>query len=61
MRKEDLEIIPNQQQLSSPLFPDARVYEEFRQSFREQISPILEDLAFRRAQSEYYSRLHLVY
>lgn len=56
--KELLEVIPQQKELSQPLFKSESEYQEFRRSYSEEIAPELEDLREARRQSEEQSKQH---
>jgi hypothetical protein len=57
---EVIELIPNQATLTQPLFPDAKGYAEFRESFMDQVIPELERLQEARRKSEQESRQRLL-
>jgi hypothetical protein len=55
---ELLEVIPGQAELSQPLFETEGEYQNFRQSYAEEIAPELEILREARRQSEEESKQH---
>ena len=56
--KEPLEVIPEQEEKSQPLFKSEREYQDFRRSYSEEITPELELLREARRQSEEQSKQH---
>ncbi len=55
-----LELIPNQEENSHPLFEDEEAYQKFRASYYEQIKPELDRQREARRLSEEDSRKHFV-
>jgi hypothetical protein len=55
---EPLEVIPEQKELSQPLFNSESEYQEFRRSYTEEVTPELELLREARRQSEEQSKQH---
>ena len=57
---EVIELIPNQAAVAQPLFPDAKAYAEFRESFMNEVIPEMERLQEARRKSEQESRERLL-
>ena len=57
---ETLELIPNENQIVQPLFPNAQVYAAFRESFMNEVIPQQEEWLEARRQSEEEARQRLL-
>ena len=55
-----LELVPNEADISKPLFPDDAAYQQFRESFIESMAPELERLQEARRKSEQEARQRLL-
>lgn len=55
-----LELVPNQKELSRPLFPSEEAYLAFCESFSEEVRPELERLEEARRKSELEARQRLL-
>ena len=58
---EPLEAIPEQAEVSKPLFDSEQECQDFRRSYTEEIMPELERLREARRQSEEESKQHWMY
>lgn len=61
MMTHQLELVPDQNKKSKPLFKSEEAYQEFRASFYKQVKPGLDQNREARRLSEEAARRHLVY
>lgn len=61
MMPKPLELVPDQQAKSEPLFASEAAYQEFRASYRQQVKADLDRQREARRLSEEEAKRHLVY